>query len=254
MIFATIAYAFRYNIPFKFFYKLKTQSNRCSYWDTFFEKLKKYTTTYTPASLITYREPHFHYVEIPKGKTQLTGYYQSDKYFKNEYSRICDIIEIDAIKIKIKNQNLKYDFENTISLHFRIGDFSTCMNSFPIMSVKYYENALKYFDKQNWNILCFYEESDIKEVSLKIDILKDKFKNLIFLMIDTSISDWKQVVLMSLCKHNIIANSSFSWWGAYFNSNINKIVCRPSLWFGPGTGIKNLNDLCPDNWIKFEQT
>jgi hypothetical protein len=64
---------------------------------------------------------------------------------------------------------------------------------------------------------------------------------------DYSIPDYEQLLLMSLTSHNIIANSTFSWWGAYFNNNINKIVCYPSLWNGSNNNVK---DLFPDSWNK----
>ena len=76
------------------------------------------------------------------------------------------------------------------------------------------------------------------------------FPDLKFEKIDDSIEDWEQVIIMSLCEHNIIANSSFSWWGAYFNKNINKIVCYPDKWFGPKGPHNQTKDLCPDSWNK----
>ena len=57
------------------------------------------------------------------------------------------------------------------------------------------------------------------------------------------------MLMMSCCTHNIIANSSFSWWGAYFNSNKEKIICRPEKWFGPAMVDNNIQDLCPEEWI-----
>ena len=61
-------------------------------------------------------------------------------------------------------------------------------------------------------------------------------------------SDWEEMLAMSLCNHNIIANSTFSWWGAYFNSNEDKIVCYPSVWFGPELKNNNTVDLFPEEW------
>ena len=64
--------------------------------------------------------------------------------------------------------------------------------------------------------------------------------------------DWQQMLVMSCCHHNIIANSSFSWWGAYLNKNIRKIVCYPSKWFGPKTQHHDTSDLCPEEWTKID--
>ena len=68
--------------------------------------------------------------------------------------------------------------------------------------------------------------------------LKQKFKNK-FISITTDITDWEKLLCMSCCNHNIIANSSFSWWGAYFNKNTEKKIYYPSQWFGKKLSYHN---------------
>jgi hypothetical protein len=80
--------------------------------------------------------------------------------------------------------------------------------------------------------------------------LKSKFEDIKFVNIDSTIPDWKQMLMMSCCHHNIIANSTFSWWGAYFNRNPDKIVCYPNKWFGPALANKTTDDLFPPEWRK----
>ena len=65
----------------------------------------------------------------------------------------------------------------------------------------------------------------------------------------TSMDEIYDLILMVNCDHNIIANSSFSWWGAYLNTNLNKIVIGPHKWFGP-RGPQDTQDIIPDNWLK----
>ena len=66
-----------------------------------------------------------------------------------------------------------------------------------------------------------------------------------FIKLENGLSDWEEMLAMSLCKYNIIANSSFSWWGAYFNENKEKIVCYPSVWFGEVLSYHNIKELHP---------
>ena len=68
--------------------------------------------------------------------------------------------------------------------------------------------------------------------------------------VDDKIEDWKQMLMMSCCHHNIIANSSYSWWGAYLNKYEYKIVCYPDVWFGPAMRSTYVCDLFPPKWQK----
>ena len=90
----------------------------------------------------------------------------------------------------------------------------------------------------------------IIQYSNHIEYFRNKYSLIDFIKVDDSILDWEQLIIISLCNHNIIANSSYSWWGAYINDNKEKIVCYPSIWFGPELEKNNTNDLFPNNWIK----
>lgn len=103
-----------------------------------------------------------------------------------------------------------------------------------------------------YNILYFCEKEDNEDVELKIEVLKKEFPTIEFIKADDSIEDWKQMILMSCCKHNIIANSSFSWWGGHFNLDKEKIVCYPKIWFGSKLTHHVLHDLFPPSWNKID--
>jgi len=99
--------------------------------------------------------------------------------------------------------------------------------------------------------MYFCEDNDIDDVDRIVNELKKNFPLLTFVRGENKLADWEQMLLMSCCHHNIIANSSFSWWAAYLNSWCDKTVCYPSVWFGPAAP-HNTKDLCPQEWIKIE--
>ena len=111
------------------------------------------------------------------------------------------------------------------------------------------DNENKKHEQTKYNVFYFCQKEDNEVVSVIINKLKQKFTNVSFFKVDDELPDWKQLLLMSCCNHNIIANSTFSWWGAYFNDNSNKIICYPSKWFGVSIN-HNVNDLFPPEWNK----
>ena len=152
-------------------------------------------------------------------------------------------------KLNIENHELN----DTVSMHFRIGDYKKLQDYHPLATYEYYERALRFIQNMkkdiNFDILYFCEDVDIEDVLLIINKLVIQFPSYKFIRGEKTLEDWEQMLLMSCCRHNIIANSSFSWWSAYFNSYPDKIVCYPSIWFGTKT-INDISDLCPPEWNK----
>lgn len=236
------------------------------YWNNIFSRLKN-NVQKKQIRCIDLKEQMFHYIPIPKinrkANVKFNGYYQSYKYFEKHYNRINRILGIDSIKNRYKT---KYDYKNTISIHFRVGDYKSQTHCHPIMTKDYYIKSLKTIqntisDRQDLTdtslkVLYFGEKQDKDHINTIIDELKAIYTTFEFIKVSDSYADWEQMLIMSLCTHNCIANSTFSWWGAYFNNNPNKIVTYPSLWFGPqilkDKTKQNLNDLFPNNWIKIE--
>ena len=233
----------------------KILENRDTYWNSILRDLKKYITS-TSEKFITYKEKQFHYKEIilnPNENIILDGYFQSYKYFEKYENDIFKIINLYEQQNFIRKKYKKYNFDNLISLHFRIGDYKNIQHCHNVLSIDYYINSLKVIfinSNHNFDVLCFYEEIDKDIVKQNINILKKNFKSINFILIDTTILDYEQMLLMSLMQHNIIANSTFSWWGAYLNINKDKIITYPSIWFGPRLSKHNTIDLFPKDWIK----
>lgn len=266
-IFATISYAIKSRNEFKFTNAKSLGSGsttvRYTFWDTFFSRLSNFTSDTFP-QMYTIKEKDFTFNELPINKMvnnniEIQGYFQSYKYFESNYDIICRIIGLQQKKenlLKKIKYNLFY-LKNVISLHFRIGDYKKLQHFHPIMSKEYYERCLIYIlnnyktSSEQLTVMYFCEDEDIDDVQIKISYLSEKIPELIFIRGDNKLEDWEQMLLMSCCHHNIIANSSFSWWSAYFNSWNDKIVCYPSLWFTSGANI-NTFDLCPNSWTMIE--
>ena len=276
-IFAAIALSFQFEIPFKFTYscELTVGTIRPTYWDNLLSELKTHTTYNINPLIIdsnnrdiinstVIKESGFEYKLIvlpPDCKTKnyiLYGYYQSYMYFLQHFSRIRDLLKLGEKQSAIKSKcESFFSVSNpVISMHFRIGDYKNIQECHNILSVKYYVTAIKkmidIIGSEKLRIIYFYETKDAETVNISIMVLKRMFQNCEFVGVDQTLADWEQMMLMSVCDHNIIANSTFSWWGAQLNIAENKQVVYPSKWFGPKLANKNTTDLFPDKWIKIE--
>ena len=270
-IFATISYAIKNKQKFQFLNVDTLGGNGCTqrntYWKTFFHRLQLFLMNEYPKDIEILREKGFRFdilttIELLANRNYLLyGYFQSYKYFQDNYASICKMIGLEQMKtnvckkietININNDNLN-NWNNCISMHFRIGDYKNIQQYHPLASYEYYVNSLQLIQKQypetKFTILYFCEDVDIEDVMEKIVKLEKEFPDYSFIRGENSLEDWEQMLYMSCCHHNIIANSTFSWWGAYLNSWSDKIVCYPGLWFGPSAN-HNTEDLCPDNWVE----
>lgn len=243
-------------------------------------------------SLPRWDEIGFQYTPIPTDTVKYTkplrlhGYFQSEKYFKDKYNEVCKFIQLREQQAWIKqiygNEEWSKDYIGNasktrvlVSMHFRIGDCVLNLHIHPVMSVDYYYSAITHIiretslkeestiNKTPYTFLIFYEPCDKALVLKNVNELKHRCatdihgitygRDIQFHFVRDTIADWQQMLLMSVCDHNIIPNSTFSWWGAYFNANPSKIVCYPSIWFGPGVS-HDTRDVCPESWVKVEAT
>ena len=280
-IFTVIALSIKNSKPFFFFNEIQLGNGengstiRYTYWNTFLSKLKiflKDKNNFNMNSFIVHREKKFDFnndiaelVPNQNGNDLLIGYFQTYLYFHKYKKQICKLIGLDKIKLELiekikynKEENNNIDFNTTIALHFRFGDYVKLQHMHPILSKIYYENALKYIihckHDKIYTVLYFCEKDDIYLANEIIEYLKIQLNdyNLDFkCIINTgfNLADWEQMLLISMCKYNIIANSTFSWWAAYLNENIEQIICYPDVWFGKDIN-HNTSDLFPCYWTK----
>jgi len=265
-IFTTLSYAIRSNEKIAFLNSESVGTGitkvRNTYWNSLLYKLKPFLTN-DFSKFVIIRETEFTFndiiSEIYNNKitninTCLYGYFQSYKYFQNNFEIIYRLLDIKKQKENVLklDSNSILDLKNTVSMHFRLGDYKLFPKIYPIMTYEYYKKSFLYIENQNQNIcnfdiLFFCEDEDLEDVNIIIEKLKKKFPDNYFIRVPNTLKDWEQMLLMSCCQNNIIANSSFSWWGAYLNSRPDKIVCYPETWFVNNT---DTSDLCPLEWIK----
>jgi hypothetical protein len=164
--------------------------------------------------------------------TSIEGYFQSYKYFNKYRNYILDEFTFKK-EILDKCFSIISNYQNTVSIHVRREDYVS-NPEYWVVTPEYIQESLSKFDDKEYSFLIFSDD---------IKWCKQVFpEEVVFIEGNNQFED---LCLMSLCNHNIIANSSYSWWGAYLNQNLNKKVIAPKNWFIPA---KPLNDLYPKNW------
>lgn len=178
----------------------------------------------------------------------LYGYWSSPKYFQKYKSEILELVSFEKIlSNRISSLSVQISALNSVSIHLRRGDYNTPEGivSFGLLGVDYYERARDLILRSVPNATFFIFSDDVV-------IAKELFQNwpnCIFVGPNSSLED---LYLMTLAQNHIIANSTFSWWGAYLSKNSDGIKIAPRHWFTKEATIRHkyLLDLFPDDWIQ----
>jgi hypothetical protein len=181
------------------------------------------------------------------GSVYLDGYWQSPKYFESikktlrtELTPIEPMGVSDQITAKIISET------NSVAIHVRRGDYvsvKSVAQTHGICSLDYYHSAIELMNKhvRTPTFFVFSDDPDWVQENLKTNLPIEYVNH------NGSNNAFQDVRLISLCQHQVIANSSFSWWGAWLNPNPKKLVVAPKKWF---LDVRDTSDMCPKNWIR----
>jgi hypothetical protein len=178
-----------------------------------------------------------------------SGYWQSEKYFVGIEDKIRSTFKFDFTQVSKRNKSLISDMrnENAVSIHIRRGDYVNDPGAKMVLggncNLDYYKKAINYINGKIENPFYYIFSDDSEWVRENFTFLR----NSIVIDWNKNKDNWQDMMLMSTCKHNIIANSSFSWWGAWLNSNPDKIVIAPKKWFN----TFDATDIIPECWLRF---
>ncbi len=189
-------------------------------------------------------------IKVASRNIYVTGYWQSEKYFSSIQQILLNDFQFRYEQTSI-NKALSREIisNNSISLHIRRGDYISDSQTNNIMApctLEYYYTCIKELEKKFSDLHFYIFSDDIKwaEENLEID---HPVKYVDFNIGNYAFEDMR---LMSQCKHNIIANSSFSWWGAWLNKNPEKIVIAPQKWFNDPILNSQASDIVPESWMR----
>ena len=206
----------------------------------------KYFAPFSEISAVVdkrYQEPFFHFnniaLDIPDN-TDISGFFQSEKYFKHAEVKVRQVLTFRPEIRQLAEHQLAEvkDDAPRVSIHVRRGDYVANSANHTVTGMEYYAEAInKFFSKEPYRFVVFSDDPEW---------CKQMFDGGHIVDINNS---YVEMCMMSMCDHHIIANSSFSWWGAWLNPNPKKIVTAPSQWFGPNLRHNSVMDLLPNEWF-----
>jgi hypothetical protein len=187
--------------------------------------------------------PHFTYTPITISKDKNTvfhGWYQSEKFFKHNGNAVKKLFGITKeFTKKCYQEYPQLKDNNATFISVRRGDYLCYPDHHPVVSLEYIYKAFEVIPKEGHKNV-FITSDDVEWCKDNI-----KIKNAIFI----TNSSYEAIWFMSLCKHFIISNSTFSWWGAYLGEKENSVTVAPNTWFGPAIN-EDTRDIYKENWIK----
>ena len=171
-------------------------------------------------------------IQYFRNGVQLVGFFQSEKWFENAKEEV-------KAAFPLKHYP---EYEGYVSIHVRRGDYVTNSNSFPPVSREY---ILRAISNVPWDGKPYFFSDDI-------DWCKNTFRDFRLAKFESGLNEFEVLSHMASCSHHIIANSTFSWWGAWLGHNPDRVIVSPSSkeWFGPGFSGSEPVDLIPSNWIQ----
>jgi len=185
----------------------------------------------------------------PNDHAYFDGYFQSEKYFLSIRNILIKSFTLKST-LSVEAQQIKKVIEASgvsISLHVRRGDYinnSTTNKIHGTCPLDYYQNAMSLLNEKYDEIQYFVFSDDIAWVKKNLPI-----ENAVYVSKEGNRIPHEDIYLMSQCKHNVIANSTFSWWGAWLNNNPQKTVIAPERWFATQKMQLQATDIIPNNWI-----
>jgi len=197
-------------------------------------------------SFLAYNDQNIQNITKTCNPIYLEGYWQNENYFKPYRDYIlrefrpqkCFSPKAKAVLQQIKDNK-------AVSVHIRRGDYvsnPTYFKSFGTCGISYYKVAMNLINKKVDAPHFFVFSDDINWAKSNLTEKKVTF-------VDKGNAPWEDIILMTKCRHNIVANSTFSWWGAWLNKNPGKIVIAPKKWFAE-EGRNQRQQIVPDEWIK----
>jgi hypothetical protein len=186
----------------------------------------------------------------PTDNVHIFGYFQCEKYFKDINDNILNSFlineDVSSFTMQIKDKILTS--KNSVSLHVRRGDYVNNQKANEVhgtCTLEYYRKSIDFFRKKYPELTFFIFSDDIQWVKDNLEV-----EGSIFVDCNEPRIPHEDIYLMSLCKDNIIANSSFSWWGAWLNNNKDKNIIAPKSWFADKKKQKESQTIVAESWIR----